>query len=157
LLKREGQGFRAQDLGMAAPSPNEAGTAKGKVNALAEDGQGALWLAIEGMGLLRFQGGPAQAFGTKNGLPSMDVRQVLCDGDGRLWVVAGGQLRIFEDGRWRVPDGWPPASQTVRTISLARDGGLWVATGTVDPLASRDLRVYKLKEGQWSAPLEPYP
>src|ERR1035437_10759107 len=43
LLKREGQGFRAQDLGMAAPSPNEAGTAKGKVNALAEDGQGALW------------------------------------------------------------------------------------------------------------------
>ena len=45
----------------------------------------------------------------------------------------------------------------MRTISAARDGGLWVATGTVDPLASRDLRLFKLKEGTWSAQLEPYP
>ncbi len=157
LLKREGQVFRAQDLGKAAPSPKTQGEAVGKVNALAEDGRGALWLAIEGMGLLRFQNGQAAAFVTNCGLPSLDVRKVLCDGDGRLWAVAGGQLGIFEGGHWRVPDGLPPASQTVRTISLARDGGLWVATGTVDPLGSRDLRVYKLREGQWSAPLEPYP
>ena len=157
LLKREGQVFRAQDLGTAALSPKEPGTANGKVNALAEDGQGALWLALEGMGLLRFKSGQAQAFGTRNGLPSMDVRKVLCDGDGRLWVVAGGQLGIFEGVRWREPSGLSPASQTVRTISPARDGGLWVATGTVGPLASRDLRLYKLRDGQASAQLEPYP
>ena len=157
LLKREGQVFRAQDLGTAALSRKESGMAAGKVNALAEDGQGALWLAIEGMGLLRFHNGQAAAFSTNSGLPSVDVRNVLCDGDGRLWAVAGGQLGLFEDGRWRAPSGLPPESQTVRTISPARDGGLWVATGTVDPLASRDLRVYKLKEGQWSAQLEPYP
>jgi ligand-binding sensor domain-containing protein/signal transduction histidine kinase len=157
LLKREGQVFRAQDLGTAALSPKEPGTANGKVNALAEDGQGALWLALEGMGLLRFKSGQAQAFGARNGLPSMDVRKVLCDGDGRLWVVAGGQLGIFEGVRWREPSGLSPASQTVRTISPARDGGLWVATGTVDPLASRDLRLYKLRDGQASAQLEPYP
>jgi ligand-binding sensor domain-containing protein/signal transduction histidine kinase len=157
LLKRVGQSFRAQDLGAATPFRTESNMAAGKVNAMAEDAQGALWLAIEGMGLIRFHHGQAEAFSTNSGLPSVDVRKVLCDGDGRLWGVAGGQLGIFEGGRWRAPGGLAPESQTVRTISQARDGGLWVATGTVDPLASRDLRVYKLREGQWSARLEPYP
>jgi ligand-binding sensor domain-containing protein/signal transduction histidine kinase len=157
LLKREGQAFRAQDLAGAALSPKVADMAKGKVNALAEDGQGAVWLAIEGEGLVRFHGGQAETFSTNSGLPSVDVRNVLCDGDGRLWAVAAGRLGIFEGGRWREPSGSSPASQTVRTFSPARDGGLWIATGTVGPLASRDLRVYKLSEGQWSAPLEPYP
>ena len=157
LLKREGQVFRAQDLGAAALSPKETGMANGKVNALAEDGQGAIWLALEGMGLIRFQDGKSEAFGLSSGLPSVDVRKVLCDTDGRLWAVAGGQLSLFEGGRWRSPGGGAPESQTVRTVSQARDGGLWVATGTVDPVASRDLRVYKLREGRWSAQLEPYP
>lgn len=157
LLKREGQIFRAQDLGTAALFHKVSGMAQGKVNALAEDGEGAVWLAIEGMGLLRFHHGKAQVFGTNSGLPSLDVRKILCDGERRLWAVAGGQLGLFEGGRWREPGGLSPAAQTVRTISQARDGGLWVATGTVDPLASRDLRVYKLREGRWSAELEPYP
>src|ERR1035438_8563962 len=69
LLKRQGQVFRAQDLGKAAPSLRTKGGAGGKVNALAEDGRGALWLALEGMGLLRFQNGHADAFITNCGLP----------------------------------------------------------------------------------------
>ncbi len=157
LLKREGQVFRAQDLRGAALSPKVSDMARGKVNALAEDGQGAVWLAIEGEGLVRFHSGHAQAFSTNSGLPSVDVRNVLCDGGGRLWAVAAGQLGIFEDGRWREPSGLPPAAQTVRTFSQSRDGGLWVATGTVDPLASRDLRVYKLRAGKWGTPWERYP
>ena len=133
LLKLVGQSFRTQDLGAAAPSVTGSTMAAGKVNALAEDGQGALWLAIEGMGLIRFHHGQAEAFGTNSGLPSVDVRKVLCDTHGRLWAVAGGQLGLFEGGRWQTPGGLAPESQTVRTISQARDGGLWVATGTVDP------------------------
>ena len=104
LLKREGQVFRAQDLGGAALSPKVPDMARGKVNALAEDGQGAVWLAIEGEGLVRFHNGQAKAFSTNSGLPSVDVRKVLCDGDGRLWAVAGGQLGIFEGGRWRAAE-----------------------------------------------------
>ena len=157
LLKRTGRVFCAQDLGTAAPSLKRKGGADGKVNALAEDGQGALWLALEGMGLLRFQNGHAEAFITNCSLPSVDVRKLLRDGDGRLWAVAGGQLGIFENGRWRAPDSLPPAAQAVRTINPARDGGLWVTTGAVEPLASRDLHVYKLKKGEWSAQLVPYP
>ena len=157
LLKRVGQVFQAQDLGGFLPSRTESTMAAGKVNAMAEDHQGALWLAIEGGGLLRFHNGHTVAFGTNSGLPSLDVRIVLCDAGGRLWAVAGGQLGLFEGGRWRAPSGLPPGAQTVRTISPARDGGLWVATGTVGPLGSRDLLVYKFKEGEWSAQLEPYP
>jgi ligand-binding sensor domain-containing protein len=129
----------------------------GKVNALAEDDQGAIWLAFEGMGLIRFQDGKSEAFGLSNGLPSVDVRKVLCDIDGRLWAVAGGQLSLFEGDRWRSPGGGAPGSQTVRTVNQARDGGLWITTRTVNPVASRDLRVYKLRERKWSAQLEPYP
>jgi ligand-binding sensor domain-containing protein len=158
LIKRMGAAFRAQDLGTEAPSRAVDGSsAAGKVNALAEDGQGAIWLAIEGMGLIRFHNGKTEAFSINSGLPSVDVRKVLFDGGGRLWAVADGQLCLFEGGRWRASGGLPPASQAVRTISPARDGGLWVATGTVDPLASRDLRLYKLREGQWTAQLGPYP
>ena len=157
LLKRAGQVFQAQDLGAALPSRTASTMAAGKVNAMTEDSQGALWLAIEGGGLLRFHNGQTVAFSTSSGLPSLDVRLVLCDAGGRLWVVAGGQLGLFEDGRWQAASGLPPQAQTVRTISPARDGGLWVATGMVGPLGSRDLLVHKFKEGVWSTQLEPYP
>jgi ligand-binding sensor domain-containing protein/signal transduction histidine kinase len=157
LLKRTGRVFQAQDLGAALPSRTASTMAAGKVNAMTEDHQGALWLAIEGGGLLRFHNGQTVAFSTSSGLPSLDVRIVLCDSGGRLWAVAGGQLGLFEGGRWRAAGGLALQAQTVRTISPARDGGLWVATGTVSPLGSRDLLVYKFKEGEWSAQLEPYP
>ncbi len=156
LLKREGQGFRAQDLGPAAKFHKEIGIARGKVNALAEDGQGALWVAIEDRGLVRFQNGQVERFGVTNGLASENVRIVLCDDRHRLWAVAEGELRIFEEGRWRAPEGWSAAAQNVRSISQARDGGLWIAT-TVGIFDSQDSRVYKLKDGQSSAQLQPYP
>lgn len=157
LLKRVGPAFRAQELGAAAPPRPERGEAAGKVNALAEDGQGALWLALEGLGLLRLRPGAVTAFTTNSGLPSMNVRKVLCDERGRLWAVAEGHLVRFEAEGWRDADDLLPTSQSVRTISAARDGGLWVATGTVDPIATRDLRLYRLKDGRCGAPVEPYP
>jgi ligand-binding sensor domain-containing protein/signal transduction histidine kinase len=148
LLKREGQSFRAPDWAGALPPR--------KVSCLAQDNQGALWLALEDTGLLRFQNHHAELFTHTNGLASPNVRIVLCDDDRRLWAVAEGELRLFQEGRWQVPTGWSPAAQSVRSISPARDGGLWIAT-TLGLAGSQDARVYKLKDGQASAPLEPYP
>ena len=127
LLKRAGQLFRAQDLRSAALSPKEKGMAEGKVNDLAEDSQGALWLALEGRGLLRFHNGQAEAFSTNSGLPSVDVRRVLCDAGGRLWVVAGGQLGLFEGGRWRAPSGLPPR---IPDRADNQRGARWRAVGS---------------------------
>lgn len=157
LLKRAGRVFLPQNLAGALPSRTPSTMAAGKVNAMAEDGQGALWLAIQSGGLVRFHNGRAVAFGTNSGLPSLDARKVVCDSGGCVWAVAGGQLSFFEGGRWRAPGNPSTQFQTVRTVSLARDGGLWVATGTVGALGSWDLRLYKFRQGRWSAPLEPYP
>ena len=157
LLKRAGSSFCAQDLGAAAPPRPERGAAAGKINALAEDRQGALWLALEGLGLIRFHHGQAAAFTTNNGLPSMNARKVLCDAQGRLWAVADGRLVTLEGNAWRAPATPLPEPQSVRTLCPARDGGLWVASGAVDPIASAALRIDKLNDGRWSAPLAPYP
>ena len=149
LLRKTEAGFAAQDLGMT--------TGGRRLNALAEDAQGALWLATDGAGLVRFHDGRAEAFSTDSGLPSAKVAQVLCDARGKLWAVAGGQLITFEEGRWRAPPGavaWP---QTVSAIARANDGGLWAATITTRPLGGHSTQVYKLKETGWSAEFEPYP
>ena len=131
--------------------------AAGKVNAMAEDGQGALWLAIEGGGLVRFHNGHTEAFSTNSGLPSLDVRKsfaMATAGCGRLPADSLASLKAAV-GESRAGSRLPP--RPCGPSARARDGGLWVATGTVGPLASRDLRVYKLKEGEWSAQSEPYP
>lgn len=156
LLKREGQVFRAQDLEAAGAFRIVSGMARGKVNALAEDGEGALWVAIEDRGLIRFHNGKVEKFDIASGLASDNVRIVLCDSARRVWAVAEGQLRIFQNGQWRAPGGLPPDSQNLRSISPARDGGLWIAT-TVGLADSQDSRLYKLKDGHWSAQLQPYP
>jgi hypothetical protein len=108
LLRQSGQAFVAVDLRNA--------TAGRRLNALAEDAQGALWLASEGAGLVRIQAGQAEQFGTATGLPSANVSAVLCDPEGRMWAVAGGRLVTSEGGRWREPEGAPLSPEAVQRI-----------------------------------------
>jgi ligand-binding sensor domain-containing protein len=156
------------------------GLPSARINAIVRAPDGYLWLGTQ-LGVVRFDGVRFAIYDTSNtpGMRDDRVSCLLVDSRGDLWAatsggtllkregqifrvqdlgaVAGGQLGLFERGRWRKLNSPPPESQTVRTISRARDGGLWVATGTVDPIASRDLHIYKLKEEKWSPELQPYP
>lgn len=149
LLRQAGPGFVSVDVQQA--------TAGRRLNALAEDAQGALWLATEGAGLVRVQADRVEAFGIASGLPSANVSTVLGDGEGRLWAVAGGRLVRFEGDRWREPEGSPAPPESVEALARARDGGLWVVTAETTRVGHRNARLHKFRAGNWSAELAPYP
>ncbi|MBI5384153.1 MAG: ATP-binding protein [Verrucomicrobia bacterium] len=154
LLRRTGSDFEIKDLG--------ATTGGGALNDMAEDSDGALWLATEGAGLVRLRRGEAERFGVESGLPSAAVAQVVCDAAGRLWAVAGRQLVTLQSGRWQTPAGMPANSGLVQTLAPAREGGVWVACTEKEsrgPAAGvqRGVRLHKAKDGRWTSELEPYP
>lgn len=79
------------------------------------DGAGneRLWLGTDGEGLLRYEGGEWQQYGTAEGLPTMTARTVVRVPDGsalgQLWVGTwDGHIARFDGARFReMPTPWP--------------------------------------------------
>jgi signal transduction histidine kinase/ligand-binding sensor domain-containing protein len=71
------------------------------VKALAEDGDGALWIGTGGDGLYCLKNGWFTSFHRKDGLPNEDISALLADGQGRLWIgTKGGGLVRYHAGQW---------------------------------------------------------
>ncbi len=68
------------------------------VNDVVDDPAGNLWVATAGGGLVRVdhQSGRCDTISTKEGLPSMVVRVLLLDDEGRLWLGTAGGLVQFD-------------------------------------------------------------
>jgi ligand-binding sensor domain-containing protein/signal transduction histidine kinase len=138
LVRRDGTGFAAVNLGAATPH-------EGFLH-LAQDAEGAVWIATLKAGLIRLREGRAKVFGTASGFPAVPIRQVVCDTRGGLWVLAGGRLWALREERW-LP--MSPLSQPVRAIARSRDGGLWVGLLGLSGIEDRGGRIFKVKDGQW--------
>ena len=96
------------------------------ITSLAVDAEDHLWLATEGSGLLRFDGNQLELF--TNGLPSPDLRQLLADPQGQLWfLTAAGKLGWIEKDKCHVPATASALPANIRSLALARAGGLWLA------------------------------
>ena len=67
---------------------------------LIEDGEGSIWWQMTGKGIARLKAGNWTVFTPTNGLPGGAIRQMVCDGEGRVWIVAGGRLFCFYDDTW---------------------------------------------------------
>ena len=83
-LDRSGEqwSFRFVDMGMPMTNFDEP-----FVQTLLEDRQGALWCGTRGSGLYRhLPDGHTQRYNTQQGLPTNDIRALLEDSDGHLWV-----------------------------------------------------------------------
>ncbi len=116
-----------QDQGL----PNAIATA------LAEDGDGFLWVATLG-GLARWDGYHFRVYkaapGTAGALPDNYIEALLGDRAGRLWVgTSGGGLARYDrltDRFVTYPVG-PKGLSHVTVYSIAEDGagGLWLGTG----------------------------
>ncbi|KJV28754.1 hybrid sensor histidine kinase/response regulator [Luteibacter yeojuensis] len=130
---------RAAPAGMPpVPTPQfrsyglHEGLPSSKVNAVAQDAQGFLWVGTAS-GLARFDGVSftTPALGTGgHALPPMPVTTLLVDGGGRVWM-GGAELGLarydpatgaFVHWRDGVGDG------DVRALAQGRDGSLWVGT-----------------------------
>ncbi len=116
-----------------------AGTAS--VDAIAEDGHGALWIGPGNGGLLRLAtDGQVQilpaAHGREGALPPGRVRQLLVTRDGTLWGIVGAAGIVYTDTRGTrfesvvVPDASDPrdGANFIRALAPAADDAVWVGS-----------------------------
>ena len=104
------------------------GLVRGRVRAILQDRQGALWLATAG-GAGRYDGMHFTNFTTDDGLPSNDVRALFNDRHGAMWIGTAGGLTRFADSQFTTfvfKDGL--AGNHVSAIGGDREGRLWVGT-----------------------------
>lgn len=66
------------------------------VTSITRDGAGSLWVGTAGKGLFKFDGKDWEQFNTSNGLPTNNVRKLITDRLGEVWIIAatdeGGAL-----------------------------------------------------------------
>ncbi len=110
----------------------ESGLAGNWVRDIAQDADGAIWIATSG-GLSRFDGWSFANWSSANtpGLPSNSVTAIAIAADGSLWVGFGdGGLRVLRGGRI-VRDSRVdvlPEGLGVTDLREDAEGTLWVAT-----------------------------
>ena len=76
----------------------QPGTTAGEVRSLHLDGDGVLWIATYGGGLLRWENGSLAQFTTSNGLPDNSLGRILQDGPGNLWINSNrGVIRLSRE------------------------------------------------------------
>jgi ligand-binding sensor domain-containing protein len=112
----------------------ESGLPQNTVQALAQTGDGFVWLGTEA-GLVRFDGVSFAVFdrGSKPALPGNDVRCLLAAADGSLWIGTSEGLAQWKGGAARAfttRDGLP--ENNVRSLSIDDHGGLIVSTENGD-------------------------
>jgi signal transduction histidine kinase/ligand-binding sensor domain-containing protein len=98
------------------------------VHAMLHDAAGALWLGTH-VGIVRYHGGVATMFTTKDGLPADDVKTIIEEPGGRVWIGTFGGVTSWQAGvfkSWTGRDGLPDG--VVRALYLDRDGVLWIGT-----------------------------
>ncbi|WP_238382738.1 hybrid sensor histidine kinase/response regulator [Cognatilysobacter segetis] len=106
---------------------------------------GSLWFGTADAGLHRLHGGRVERFmpvpGDARSLPAADVRELLVDRAGRLWIATAQGIAHW-DGRGFVRDdmaGLPTAA--VDGLSTEADGRLWLGTPRGAALRRADGRV----------------
>jgi ligand-binding sensor domain-containing protein/signal transduction histidine kinase len=113
------------------------------VSSFAEDRSGQVWIGFSGnAGLARFRGGKFELFTAEHGLPAGQVRDLVVDSSGRLWIASfrGGVARVddltAQTPRFRVyttADGL--ASNETYAIIPEDSGRVYIASaGGIDRL-----------------------
>jgi diguanylate cyclase (GGDEF)-like protein len=99
------------------------------IQSLAEAGDGALWFTTLGAGIVRFHRGEFRAYTSADGLSSDQVRAVLEDRSGTLWVGTDEGLDRMVGERFEgvsLAEGL--GEGVVQELFEDRDGRLWVAS-----------------------------
>lgn len=101
--------------------PNKA------LDALAEDGDGALWITYRNGAVCRIKAGKVTRFTDADGLPAGDtICSIACDDAGRVWFVKNGQFGQFRDGKFQALLQLDPAAAR---LAVSHSGGVWICSG----------------------------
>lgn len=124
LVGREDGGWRLHGV--------EAGLTSGIVKAVADDGNGGLWVGTEGGGVCHFDGERFEAVGGDAVGVDGDISGLWVEEGGTLWVAtAGGRLVRREGEVWTsysLREGME--SRSLSYLGGDGRGGLWVGSNT---------------------------
>ncbi len=108
------------------------------LKALLPTRDGALWIATETRGLARFFAGQFQTWSTDTGLASNRVNALAEGTDGTVWIATTHGLQRWDGTALRAGPPFEKGQVPVRSLTLGKDGLLWVGT--------EDGTVYRLHE-----------
>jgi ligand-binding sensor domain-containing protein len=99
------------------------------IKVISRDGQGHMWFGTDGDGLFQFADGKMTAFRTQDGLANNQIRAILSDRQGVLWVGTSGGLSRYQDGKFTnftTSNGL--GNNRIMSLCEDAEGVLWVAT-----------------------------
>jgi len=99
------------------------------IKVIARDNRGDMWIGTDGDGLFRFADDKMTTIRTRDGLPSNQIRAILNDRQGALWVGTTAGLSRYQDGKFtnfNTTNGL--GNDRVMSLYEDGDGVLWVAT-----------------------------
>jgi PAS domain S-box-containing protein len=108
-----------------------------EVRAFLEDDNGVIWLATADLGLIRWSGGHARAYGIREGMIDNTLFSVVDDGLGSLWVSSSrGMARVRQAELAELDRG---AVAHLNVLTLGRVDGLQssASSGAGNPIAVR--------------------
>ena len=106
-----------------------------RVQALAEDGEGAIWI-VYSSAICRIKDGKVSRFSATEGFPVGANAWAASDSHGELWFTKGGQLGVVRDGKLLVKMNF---KESVVRFCGASSSGLWLCVAN---------RVLKYQEGK---------
>lgn len=98
-----------------------------RIQAMAEDSEGNLWIGTDGGELLRYRDDAFRNFGAAEGLAVGRITDLVVGPDGELLIATYGEgIHVLAAGRFRrlLPDDFPLISR----LAVSREEGLWIAT-----------------------------
>jgi ligand-binding sensor domain-containing protein/signal transduction histidine kinase len=99
-----------------------------KLRIALRDRQGLLWVGVTGKGLLSIDGNRTRSFTKRDGLSGNDIRCLMEDHEGALWVGTERGLDVLRGRKLRnigADAGWKP--DAVRSLFEDHAGDIWVA------------------------------
>lgn len=114
---------------------------------LAEDRQGALWIATTHGGVTYFKDG---LFSHLSGVGARAALTLAADADGSMWIGGYGGLAHVKNGKvikaYTIADGL--SGDPVKRLAMDKNGSLWIATaGGLNRMAGGRIQSYSVKDG----------
>lgn len=99
-----------------------------QVNAVLIDRHETVWMATEGEGVWRYQGGVFEAYTAASGLISDYVNALYEDAEGNLWIATRGGISKLSDVKFPLYTTREGLAGEPLGVANAGSGAVWVAT-----------------------------
>lgn len=119
----------------------------GSFIAMTEDAVGNLWVATEKKGLYRVANEEFTNFTTADGLPNIEITNLLNLKDGRLLIGTRNGLAIYQDGKITAITKQDDLNQDhIRSLYQDADGVIWIGTYDAGLIRYKDGNFQRISE-----------